>query len=69
MLLVFFLFFRLQVRSEHIVRIFSCGYKHFSIVRVEPQLLDIFLTLMQEHKLRWYILFFILHLLVLINFD
>ena len=69
MLLVFFLFFRLQVRSEDIVRVLSCSYKHLSVVWMEPQLLDIFLTLMQEHKLRRNILFFILHLLVLINFD
>jgi len=67
--MVFFLLFGLEVRSEHIVRVFSCGYQHLSVVRVETQLLDIFLPLMQEHKLRRNVLIIILHLLVLIDFD
>jgi hypothetical protein len=66
----FFFFIGLEVRSEDIVRVFSCGDKHLSEVRVEPKLLNIALSLVQEHKLGRYIFtIIVLHLFTFINFD
>lgn len=58
-----------EVRTEHVIRIFSRGDEHFAVVGVESQFLDVVLSLMQEHKLRGNVLFVILHLLVLIDLD
>ena len=66
----FFFFIGLEVRSEDIVRVFSCCDKHLAEVRVESKLLDIALTLVQEHKLGRYIFtIIVLHLFAFINFD
>lgn len=59
----------LEVRTKHVIRIFCRGDKHFAVVGVESQLLDVVLSLMQEHKLWGNILVVILHLLVLIDLD
>ena len=66
----FFFFIGLEVRSEDIVRVFSCCDKHLAEIGVEPKLLDIALSLVQEHKLGRYILtIIVLHLFAFINLD
>lgn len=58
-----------KVRTEHVIRILCRGDKHFAVVGMKSQLLDVVLSLMQEHKLWGNVFFVILHLLVLIDLD
>ena len=53
LLVFFFIFIWLQIRSENVIGILCCRDEHLSIIRVEPQLFQVVLPLMQKHKLRW----------------